>query len=806
MARAPTSYNQCITAVETAAGRELSEADLDTIFTKTQGRIRRYQAEGLSEREAAMRAGKEIGEQMRLAALIEKRSELINLAVKQDLWKRLPEGKEAKALRGIMDATDAQAHGVTAIARGPMIEALRREGLMRPLAKADKTLDAAVARELWAVEDGKTSVTGNKVARRMAEILHEAQDNVRAMQNKAGAWISKLDHYITRQSHDMDKIRGDGTAKAFEQWADDIAPKLDEKTFDGLAEDTAATRREWLRDVWRALASGVHDTARGADMFEGFTGPGNLAKRLSAERKLHFKSADDWIAYNDAYGKGGVLTSVLHGLDAGARNTALLRTWGTNPEAMYGRVRDDALKAAVKREDFKASDALKGQWNDKVFDTLTGKANIAGNSTLGSIQSAVLTLQTLSKLGGVVLSSLPDLAVNAAALRHNGIGLFESYASELRGLLPKGSEGRAVADSLAVGIDGMLGGVASRLAGSDGIQGTAGRLTDLFHKANGLSWWTDSLKSASGMLLSHNLARNAGNAFDKLDPRLQATLRRYGIDAAGWDQVRATPLKAADGREYLLPAHIEDEALRIKFSTYIQDQVREGMTESTATTRTIATWGTQAGTPGGMAVRLLMQFKQYPITFMARTLNREFRSPDGMDIAGVAHLVVATSLLGYASMSLKDLAKGRTPRGSNADDSGEYAKVVFAAMAQGGGLGIYGDFLFGDTNRMGGGPVVSLFGPTAGTLDQLATEIQNLRKAVLEGDAQAGKDARSGALGLVRSSTPFINMFYSRAILDYMVFNRLQEAMNPGYLRRYEQRVQREQGQTFWLSPSASPF
>jgi hypothetical protein len=40
--------------------------------------------------------------------------------------------------------------------------------------------------------------------------------------------------------------------------------------------------------------------------------------------------------------------------------------------------------------------------------------------------------------------------------------------------------------------------------------------------------------------------------------------------------------------------------------------------------------------------------------------------------------------------------------------------------------------------------------------------------------------------------------------LDQMVFNQLQEAMNPGYLRRTEQRVKEQNAQTYWLPPSAA--
>jgi hypothetical protein len=412
----------------------------------------------------------------------------------------------------------------------------------------------------------------------------------------------------------------------------------------------------------------------------------------------------------------------------------------------------------------------------------------------------------LSKLGGVVLASIPDFASNVAVLRHNGVPLFEAYFTRLTAFLPKGKEAREISDLSAAGIDSILGNIASRFSGMDAVRGRSAKLVDIFHKINLLSWWTDSLKSGMGSMLTHNLGRRAGQSFDQLPPLLQTTLGRFQITAADWDIARGFAAKASDGRDYVLPAHIENDAVRSKFFDYVTYQIRDAMNEPNLFSKNATTFGTQAGTPEGMAARLIMQFKTYPLTFMSRVREREIRGPNGVDVFGLAHLIVATSLLGYASMELKNMARGRDPRTANTREPGEYAKLVFASMMQGGGFGLYGDFLFGDTSRMGSGPVTSLFGPTVGTLDDLAKQLQSLRKWTLEGDPQAGRDFRSGAVGLVRDNFPFINLFYTRTALDYLVIYRLQEALNPGYLARYEERMRRENQTTFMLSPTASPY
>ncbi|MEI8395365.1 MAG: hypothetical protein WCF85_11560 [Rhodospirillaceae bacterium] len=1022
-----TGIEGCLDAVRAAAGKALSDDDLDRVFSAVQARMRKRAGANGDRAAAARQAAAELGSEARLAAMIEKRSRAINVLRRQALDARTVEGQEVRsveaALTGVNHhgtgnarSVDATRHGLFAQLAGPMVAELRKSGLIGTLTGRDRGFDRDVARELWRLEDPAAEV---------ARILHGAQEAARAMQNEAGAWIGKLDHYVTRQSHDMLKVRGAGDDAAFRQWAADILPRLDERSFDHL--ETPEQVAGFLRATWQALASGVHDTATGAEWLAGFKGPGNLAKKASQERVLHFKSADDWFAYNDKYGKGAVVDSMISGLDHAARNTALMRMFGTNPEAMFDAWVHDLTVRARDHGDFSQVDALKQSKNQRILDVLTGKAGMPENSSLAQISQGVRNVQSLAKLGGVLLSSIPDIGVIAATLRHNGIPLLEGYAHAAWSALPgRHTEAtREIADLLACGIDGMLGHIHSRFSAEDGIPGMLSKSVELMHRLNGLTWWTDSHKTGVGLILSHNLARNAEHGFVELPARLRVSLERYGIGPAEWEALRSGPVKAADGRTYMtrdtvrslgndaldpliaepaadlraayaehersvkaadakdgarvarelatfraelerdrsrlqatearrteatagtverlrarvdrLTAQIEDaetraeiagamrkidsqekmrrllddverglyakdgaersdrvveragkrdmsagEALgrrlkaaelRIKeidarlqtaqheavavtdaahaafearwqersntlqafvegmnqraaervralsehgdrldpqierlrarkrdeletsLRAYLSDQAREAMTEPRAGDRAVATGGTRAGTAWGEAVRMLMQFKQYPVTYWRRSVMREFQRGDSTDTAGIVHLIVATTLLGYVSMTAKDLVKGRDPR--QPKTPGEYRDVVMAAMVQGGGLGIMGDFLFGEANRLGGGFVGSLAGPVFGSLEsahQLFTAIRD------------GHDARAQGLQFLKNNAPFINLFYTRMALDYLVFYRLQEAMNPGYLRRYEARVKKQNTQTFWLSPSRSPY
>ena len=159
----------------------------------------------------------------------------------------------------------------------------------------------------------------------------------------------------------------------------------------------------------------------------------------------------------------------------------------------------------------------------------------------------------------------------------------------------------------------------------------------------------------------------------------------------------------------------------------------------------------------------------------------------------MAQLMLTLTGLGYLSMAAKDIAKGREPRDPFRLDT------MTAAMVQGGGFGIYADYLFARVNRFGGGPLETAAGPMAGDIADII-ELWNRSREYATGASSDAPDVE--AWQLLKNNTPFINLFYTRAAIDYLLLYHIQEALNPGSLRRMEQRLKKEQGQEFILPPS----
>ena len=823
------SAEQCIAAVKEALGEEGTAKQLEDIFELLERRSKAVLRNdpSLTKEQALIAAAENLASEKKLAALIERRNEAINRVREAAIRNYLNEAKAqkrgwAEALRAMMvgeegpwknagRSVDAVKHALEAELLGPMTAELERAGLLRVALLKDANFERNVAREMAILNGGKGAATGDLSAQKLAAIFVKYTESARVMQNKAGAFIRKMPGYVARQSHDQLKVAKAG----FEAWRAKIAPLLDESTF-----DDAHDASEFLRMVYTNLASGNHMTAKGAaDWMGGFKGSGNLAKRVSQERTLIFKDADSWLEYNNSFGRGSLFEVVVDNLGFAARNTALMRTFGTNPERMFDKLRADGIVKAKKETALGEIRALESPMMQAEFDQISGGVLQHGNPNAAAINGSIRSVISMAKLGGVLLSSLPDIALRASVLRHNGVNLLEGYGSTLTSLFDnfRGTAKREVADLLNAGTQGLLGSVYERFHATDSVPGSLTKLSSVFFKATGLTWWTDAHSRGMGVMLARNMALQieAGRGFAQLDRLHQTTLSRYGIDDKAWEALRQAKLFDAEGQGYLTPDAVaalpdavvlrfmgKSEApkraidaarddLKTSLGAYYTDQVREAMTFAGAKERALTTLGSSAGTPLGEAVRYIAQFKTFPITYVRKHLNREINRGETLNAAGLAHLVVATTALGYVSLTAKEYMKGRDPR--DPQDAAGWAKLTLAAMQQGGGLGIYGDFLFSEANRFGGGIVGTLAGPAAGLFEQYVGVLQAARD---------GDDLRAKAVRAAVNSTPFANLFYARVGMDYLILNGVMESLNPGYLRRYQRKIEKENDQTFWLPPS----
>jgi hypothetical protein len=798
----------CFDAVNRDAGRELNDREMKELGQQIDARARQIQRENpsLEPREVQTRAAQKVADDLKLAALIEKRNALLNQRKRielttylQNVWKDRPaDGLQAiltgvqRSRQGARRSVGLEQNALQGKYLGGLIADVERTGHFKLFASG--AADQDIARALWRLDDETPDVKGlMPEAVEIAQAIKKWQDVSRLDANKEGAAIGKERGYITRQSHDLHKIRKAG----FEKWKAAIAPRLDLDRM-VIPDDNLDA---FLRKAYDGLASGVHLKAETRPKLTSFKGPANIAKRVSHERVLHFKSADDWIAYNNEFGTGSVRESVINGLRSAARTTGLMRVLGTNPENMIdvlGRKLQEQIEDPEKLRKF--TDKLNGAVSNRLRQ-VDGTVNIPVNATAARVSANVRAWESMAKLGGAVISSITDIPVYASEVRYQGRGMLSGMAEAI-GAVARGrasGERAQVLSSLGVFFDSMVGEITRRGSLDDSFSAGVSRGMQQFFKFNLLNWWTESLRGSAALSLSHFMAKESVKAFDKLAPEMQRMLALYGIDEPRWNIIRNGKQKLADGREYLTPDGIEDEAAASALRAFYIDRAETAVIEPDAETMAIMRQGTQSGTAYGELLRFISQFKSFGIAFTQKVLAREAFGygadslgealRNGQSLRGLANVILMTTLFGYGAMAAKDIIKGRTPRDPTD------ASTWLAAAIQGGGFGIYGDFLLGQYDRFGGG----LLGKIAGPVPGLIEDVDQLRARLI-----SGEDVASTALKTAINNTPFVNLFYTRMALDYAILYEVQEAMNPGYLRRMERRIEKENGQTFWLSPSES--
>lgn len=779
----------------------------------------------------------EITKQAKIAAALQKRNQLLNARAYGNIMTavRADPANPAKALSALMvgDArrglfsVDAKQQAIMADHVGLLAADLQRADLIN-IFKSNE-LDAEIYRELF---DGIGS-SGSKEARQIAESIRKVQKKLLDRKNRNGANISELENYVVRQSHDSILIRGKGTAADKQRWIDEVKQLIDrEKTFKSKPPEMGEDK--FLGNIYDNLVTGNHqktDALYGddgvIDEISEFRGPRNLAKKLSSERIIHFRDGKSAFAYANKYSRMSLSEAVLNSITHDAQAIGLLETFGTNPRKMFELVVRDMQQEA--KGDPKAFGRISTRVLNNQFGELDGTMRARGagqpvwglNTDFAGIAAGVRMIQNMAKLGFATISSVSDLGTKAAFINANTErGIFGSYAVAFRDTfrLFNNKEQKELAYLLSVGVENMLGDVHARFGANDSGPGAIAKAHQMFFKLNGMAWWNNAQKTGIARMLSADLANYTKRSFDKVPSETQRLLRLYGIGETEWSALRSLDMKAVDGRRYVVPNQMEELAddvidsiirdktgvlditdkmrqelkddLRTKFSAYLTDSADTAIPTPGARERAFMNQGLPRGTVGGEAIRMVMQLKGFPITYIMKGMSRQVAN-GGM--VGLAKMMVGTTMLGYLANAMKDVLKGREPLEVFGDDYTLNKETLTRAFIQGGGAGIYGDFIFGEFNRYGQSPLQALSGPTLGTAEDILKLYAKFRD---------GEDASASVVNLAIRNTPFINLFYTKMAMDYLFIYELQEFANPGYLKRMERRMAKDTGQDFYFPPS----
>ena len=779
-------------------------------------------------------------------AQIRERNSLLSIQKSADLesfvgrFKTPGEGLLAKLqgthgiVEGSRDSIDYKAKAIDGQYFGQIVLALEKEGLDGPFKKMDDDLALRVYQEMGAMEPGKPakSVTGDDVAFRIAQLTDELTGEMVARQNRAGAYINRMPGYVMRQTHDMQAIRnlGDGTrSSSFKEWSDFILPRLDhDKTFKG------ADANEVLDLIHQELYSGVYGASHTDPEISIHGTQGALAAKISASRKLHFKSPEAAFEYNQSFGIRDFKEALMSDIHNRARSIALMEELGPNPLATFEATHRRMLETARSGESAAEHvDSLKDWRIGAAWDEVTGRSEVPNPAGVGLNRFMTTTkiMLQLAKMGAVTLSSFSDRAFLQSEMAYQGISHLQTLGKQLSSFIPRGVDKKQHLRLMGVAMDGLKGNALSRYSSTSTVSGWLHTLQKKFFDLNGLNLWTDASKAAAAELMSAHLGEHAHLPHGELPGDLTKVLSLYDISSHEWDALRHTAYDHNDAK-FITPDKVREipdevisklverrdlkpskanilrmrDQLETKLRTYFMDRVDYAVPTPGAAERKYATLGTQAGTPLGEAVRAIMLFKSFPITIMNKVVGRnvygngaqsvgQWLLKDKRGVMNMAMLMAMGTALGYVSGAVRDTLKGRNPKPLVLDDGTINMAALNDAALRGGSLGIMGDVLLSEYDRGYKSFLGTMAGPVLGQLDEVA----RLKSLAQRGEFSKMPDV-AGKLAM--DNSPFINLFYIRPVLDYLVLWHLEEMMNPGAMGRMESAVQSKNKQTFWLKPT----
>lgn len=649
-----------------------------------------------------------------------------------------------------------------------------------------------VVRELF-----KRGSTKSANASELAEAWSKGAEYLRGRYNAAGGQIGKLDDWGLPQSHDSRLVKEAG----FTAWRDFILPRLDRgrmidrRTGEPFGDEAFEVM---LRDVFETIR-----TDGWSKITPGQSGGKMLANQKAEHRFLHFRDADAWLEYNSTFGTNDPMSAMMGHIETMSRDIALMEILGPNPAATVRWIKDTIQKDAARFGDDggKAeSRAFAGaQQVQRLYDEITGSLRRPENERIALGFSAYRSIQTAAKLGAATLSAVTDLSFGAVTRSFNGLPVRRMLTNYVRQLNPASAADRklAVRAGLIAEEWAHMTAASYRFLGEELTGEFSRRLANGVLKASGLNAWTQAGRWAFGMEFLGHLGDQVGKRFDELDPNLRRTFERNAIGADAWDIIRKTPLEDQKGVGWLFPKNVADQDIGDRLLQMIQTETDFAV--PVADLRTRATFNSIAprGTWFGEIVRSALQFKAFPISIMMTHGRRMFDYDLWTGAKYAVGMMGSMTIMGALALQLKEISKGKDPRAMGDEHAAEFWG---AAILQGGGLGIFGDFLGASENRFGGGFASTLAGPGVQTAQNVADfSVGNIAKAVRGDDTQFGSDF----VKIVRQETPGGSLWYARLGLERLLIDQLQEQLDPNYraaFRRAERRA-KDRGQEFYWEP-----
>ncbi|HHP8129713.1 TPA: hypothetical protein ACSISC_000058 [Acinetobacter baumannii] len=711
-----------------------------------------------------------------------------------------------------IQSIDSKARGIAAIYRGELVDFYTNiKGGLGIF--TDQELVQKIVRERFGEN------TGDALAKKISDKMGDVFETMRDRFNRNGGDIGKLDNWGLPQTHNLEKIAKAGK----EAWVNKAESLIDTRQYVHENGDYYSQQeiRSLLEYTYDTLSS---DGANKIEVGRQATGGGTskVTNRHGESRVLHFKDAESWLEYQSEFGGMQFVDLVEAHINGLSKDIAMVENLGSNPKTALKILMDAAAKKDWEKgieENQTKSSRKRAQ---VMFDEFSG-GNSPQSQVLANLGLAYRSMNVASMLGGTTIASLADQATIAKNASVHNVSYRKAFGGLIEQLNPANKEDRELAHSLGLATEEMLGSIARW--SDDGLTSTYGKSEKLARISSGVATqvmrvsFLNALTSASKVGFTKLLMEKYGRlsrskAWNDLDVQDRELLSNTGLDERAWQVFQlAEPVVDRKGNQLMSarsiyeipdekltsfgdPKQVKDQVAS-QLQAHLLDEQGMAVIEAGLRERTWMTVGAK-GTITGEVFKGLMQFKSFSASFLMRQGSRTMAQEGLKGKAAYAiPLMVSMTLLGGLVVQLREILNGNDPQTIyDSNDPKKATSFFMRSLVAGGGLPVLGDILVAGTDTSGrdansfvsgplGSDFTSLLGLTVGNLTQY----------------NEGKDTNFGneAFKFVKGKIPAQNLWYTKAAINRMFFDEVQDTIAPGYREKALRKAERQQDREgFW--------
>ncbi len=617
--------------------------------------------------------------------------------------------------------------------------------------------------------------------------------------------------------------------KDYVRWDRISTPKGD-PILDANSGEAKRYIRDWISGLWDHKQSKISGTPAELGVSNSIIG---------AERKINFIDGDIAHDFQMKWGAENSTDALINNLESLITKTITTKHLGPSAENNLNMVIKE-LGETIEQGNLKIQKQRRDVENKIPISLrmMTGRHQVSDNHTLVKWLNNYRSATSALKMGNLILTSASDPVYTAKALKNleiKGQGVSDFLKIVTR---RKTREDKFLLENTYATYDGVKSASISRFDPETiGLSTAVSKFNNFAFTYNGMNWHNRTLREGfhlgairrMGIASKYSLSqlREMGDDAKSLVARIERSL----ISDDEWEVIRDSAINVKDlnGKPHAFKGKTEDSVLTWdsvlnediisneqiiklikntskinnpsdikikrtrkelsdKLQSIIRDEMDTGILTPGVRENRIMSWGSKEGSYQNAFLKLLFQYKSFPVAMMTRHLGPTWQENSPLMAAiGISYLVAKATAVTLMVDQIKQLIDGKNVKPWNLDTLG-------AAIAKSGGLALIYDVLFKDYSEYGQNGVLShLGGPGLNGISDLAGVGSQFVKDIQDGDF------KSSSLKAIRAADQFTGNFpILSQIKKNMVIYPLYDLVDPQRNNRIQNLLEKNWGQKYW--------